>query len=117
MASDITSSEATITWQPPANDGGSKITGYIVERQTDNSNRWIRQTKAPVAELVYKADNLMEGSEYTYRVIAVNQRGESAPSEPSQSFTAKKPYGKCQVNSKNISYTNLVPWSFNDSIL
>jgi len=92
--SNITKSTATISWQPPANDGGAPVTGYHVERYTSLSDRWVRQTREPLPETTYEADNLMEGTDYRYRVVAINKRGESKPSDESDSFVAKNPYGK-----------------------
>lgn len=91
---DITSSSATLSWSAPANDGGTPITGYYVERSTNSSDRWVRQNKDLITEKSYSQDNLMEGTEYLYRVIAVNKRGESKHSDSSQKFTAKNPYGE-----------------------
>lgn len=91
---DVTKTTATISWQPPAQDGGTPITGYFVERCTKSSDRWVRQNREPVTETSYDDDKLMEGTEYSYRVIAVNKRGESSPSEQSEPFVAKNPYGK-----------------------
>lgn len=94
VASEVTKTEATISWQAPANDGGTPVEGYHVERCSDNSSRWVRQTRSPVTETTYHTDNLMEGTEYQYRVVAVNKRGESKPSEASEPFVAKLPYGR-----------------------
>lgn len=93
-ALDVTKSEATITWQVPANDGGVSIEGYHVERCSGSSERWVRQTRTPIPEVSYQADNLIEGTEYMYRIVAVNKRGESLPSQPTEPFIAKLPYGK-----------------------
>lgn len=93
VASNITKTEATITWQPPVNDGGTPLTGYHVERCSDNSARWVRQTRQPITETTYYTDNLMQGTEYQYRAVALNKRGESVPSEPTESFIAELPYG------------------------
>lgn len=98
VAEDISKSEATISWQAPANDGGAAIEGYHVERCSDSSDRWVRQTRSPVKDNSYHADNLMEGSEYAYRVVAVNKRGESTASQPSEPFIAKLPYGMSLVS-------------------
>ena len=95
VASDITRTEATITWQAPDVDGGTPITGYHVERCSDNSARWVRQTRQPIHDVtMFHADNLMEGTEYQYRAVALNKRGESAPSKATESFIAKLPYGR-----------------------
>jgi len=69
----------------------------VIDRCTNRSGRWIRVTREPIAELTYSPDNLTEGTVYEYRVLAVNKKGESEPSEPCQPFTAKNPYGKCVI--------------------
>lgn len=96
VASDVFSTSAVISWDAPKNDGGSPIIGYVVDRNTGNSDRWIRVTRNPVADTKLPVDNLMEETIYQYRVSAVNKKGESAPSEPCEPFTAKNPFGECQ---------------------
>lgn len=93
QAADIFATSATITWEAPKSDGGSPVTGYLVERCTNNSDRWVRVTRDAIPELTLPVDNLMEGSVYQFRVLAVNKKGESQPSEPCEPFTAKNPYG------------------------
>ncbi|XP_046554801.1 titin-like [Haliotis rubra] len=91
--SDIFKDSAVISWKPPANDGGSPVTGYLLERKSGYSPRYIQVTKEPVAELTFKDVDLLEDNTYQYRVIAVNKAGPSEPSEPSTEFTAKDPWG------------------------
>uniref|UniRef100_A0A7M4FIS6 Immunoglobulin superfamily member 22 n=1 Tax=Crocodylus porosus TaxID=8502 RepID=A0A7M4FIS6_CROPO len=71
----------TITWNPPATDGGSPVQGYIVERRKKGSNLWVPVTKDPVKE----------DTEYEFRVTAVNRAGPGQPSMPSSSVIAKDP--------------------------
>lgn len=92
-ASDIFANSALISWEAPQNDGGAPITGYMVDRNTDNSERWIRLTRNPIPDLSLSVDNLMEGTVYQFKISAVNKKGESVPSEPCEPFTAKNPYG------------------------
>ena len=92
VASDITKQRAVITWQPPASNGGEEITGYIVERSTNGTGRWVRQNKTPLRDMSFTADDLTEGTEYRFRVTALNRRGESSPSNPCTPFTAMNPY-------------------------
>lgn len=42
----------------------------------------------------FRADNLIEGHNYNFRVRAVNKIGESLPLNTFDSITAKDPYGK-----------------------
>ena len=39
--SDIFKDNALCNWKPPANDGGSPVTGYTLEKQTGTSSRWV----------------------------------------------------------------------------
>ena len=97
-AKDVSKTTANISWQAPDNDGGTGIMGYFVERSTRSSERWVRQNRELVTDTEYDADNLLEGTEYLYRIVAVNKRGESLPSQPSDSFVAKNPYGECKIS-------------------
>ena len=87
----------TITWTPPESDGGSPLTGYVVERKEKTSSRWVRVTKETVTETTLTVTGLTEGSEYQFRVIAENLAGPGPASEPSDLQKAKLPFGKfCQ---------------------
>ncbi|XP_078042597.1 uncharacterized protein LOC144472975 [Augochlora pura] len=71
----------TLSWQEPEDDGGCKIGTYIVEYYRIGWDVWLkattsRQTKATLSELI-------EGSEYKFRVKAENPYGMSEPSEES----------------------------------
>ena len=83
-----------ITWTPPASDGGSPITHYIVEKKDKTSTRWVRAHRDTVKETTLKVEDLTLGNEYQYRVAAVNKAGQGPFSEPSQPKLAKHPYGK-----------------------
>lgn len=78
---------------PPEDDGGTPVIGYLLDRATNNSDRWIRVTREPLKAMTYDALSLIDGTNYAYRVIAVNARGESEPSD-SVDFIAKDPWGE-----------------------
>nr|XP_006823015.1 PREDICTED: titin-like [Saccoglossus kowalevskii] len=90
--SDITETAMTLTWTPPKNDGGSEITNYVLERKDKFSTRWTRATRNNIPEATYRVNDLVQGSEYEFRVAAENKAGVGAFSEPSDSKVAKPPY-------------------------
>lgn len=108
---DVTESSCTVYWAPPVSDGGSPVTGYYVERYSDVSPRWLRVNRAPVSELTLLIPDLVKGTDYIFRVIAENKKGESQPSEPSEHIEAKNPYGMLLSNNyqfKQLSLTTII---------
>lgn len=93
---EIFATKCRIQWTPPKSDGGSPLTGYFVERHLQGASRWSKvnklMTAADVTQLI--AEELAEGSEYEFRVIACNKVGQSEPSAPSRMIVAKNPFGR-----------------------
>ena len=89
-AEDITKTSCTLTWKPPSFDGGSPVTGYIVEKST--GSRWIKVNREPIADCHLSFTDLEEGMEYEFRVCAVNEAGVSKPSDTTGRFIAKDPF-------------------------
>lgn len=69
-----------LTWEPPAHDGGSRITGYIIEKREIGSPLWTKCNEYNVTDTNYTALNLTERSDYEFRIIAINSAGKSEPS-------------------------------------
>ena len=44
----------TLFWNPPKDNGGSPITGYVVERKLIDEDKWTKATHVHVVELTYK---------------------------------------------------------------
>lgn len=80
-----------IEWDPPENDGGAKIEGYVVEQYDPTSKDWVKvkEVKDPKASI----GGLKEGKEYQFRVRAVNKAGPGEPSKPSEKQIAKPRFG------------------------
>ncbi|XP_025939673.1 myosin-binding protein C, slow-type [Apteryx rowi] len=75
-----------MTWEPPANDGGSPILGYFIERKKKQSSRWMRLNFELCKETTFEPKKMIEGVAYEVRVFAVNAIGISKPSMPSKAF-------------------------------
>ena len=83
-----------LSWTPPKDDGGGKITGYIVERKEKGKSSWVRANRMPVKETKLKVTDLVPKTEYEFRVVAENRAGLGEPSEATHSVLVKLPYGK-----------------------
>ncbi len=71
---------ADLKWEPPISDGGSKITGYIVEKKEVGSAIWSKCSDYLVPECNFTVLNLVDQAVYEFRVFAVNAVGRSEPS-------------------------------------
>ena len=91
--SDITETSVTLSWRPPASDGGSRIYTYIIEKRGDMDYKWRRVTSQDIKELTYKVTGLKENKKYQFRVMAENKYGISEPLE-GQSVTPMGQYGE-----------------------
>lgn len=82
-----------LQWQPPRNDGGAPIRGYVIERTQAYTNRWLRVNWAPVTDTYFRDVNVHDGCEYEYRVSAENEAGEGAFSKAVGPITARDTFG------------------------
>lgn len=85
----MTKDSATLSWKKPFDDGGSKITGYIVEKKSPGNSDW-----EPVLEVAGKETNvclkeLKENEECQFRIRAKNDIGLSNPSRPTETVKIK----------------------------
>ena len=78
-----------LKWNPPDNDGGSPITGYIIEKKEKGSPKWVKAAEVKGPNCKGRADNLEEGQQYEFRVRAINDAGPGEPSKASKSIIAK----------------------------
>jgi len=78
---------ATVTFTPPASNGGSGITSYTVA--SSPGGIIVKGTKSPIT-----VTKLTNGNIYTFTVTATNKTGTGAPSLPSNPVTPAKKPGK-----------------------
>lgn len=79
----------TLTWGPPDDDGGCKIGNYIVEYYRMGWDMWLKA--ATCRQLNTTLGDLIEGSEYKFRVKAENPYGVSDPGDESETIFIPDP--------------------------
>jgi len=75
VVSEVHATSCTVAYQPPRDDGGAPVTGYILERRAPGpDSEWIRVNDSPITDLQYTVDNLTPATQYEFRVAAVNKK-------------------------------------------
>ena len=92
VVTDVRAKKAKVHWEKPKDDGGSPVTGYLIERQDMDSGRWVPCGEAGPEDTEAEVTGLSEGKSYKFRVKAVNNEGESEPLETEEAVMAKNPY-------------------------
>jgi Fibronectin type III domain len=88
----------TVLWDGPQSDGGSPLTGYIIEKRDVSRPTWVKAGTVDADCTEFKATNLFEGVEYTFRVYAVNIVGPSRePAVLDRPCKAKMPFGELSI--------------------
>ena len=77
--------QITLTWDAPADDGGSPITGYDIEVYADGA--WGAETSVPASVTSYTDTRLDDGTTYDYRVLAKNATGKGDPTASESATT------------------------------
>jgi len=87
---DVTGSSCHLNWKAPMDDGGDKITHYLVERRDNRNNIWQPSGKCLATHTA--VSDLSNGLDYIFRVKAVNSEGDSPFLQAENMVTAKDPY-------------------------
>lgn len=96
QVAEVKATSVTLKWRPPGSDGGSPVTGYVVQKKERLALRWTPVNTTPVGDTIFTVTGLTQKSEYEFRVVAANKKGFGQPSEPTNSVLVKPPYGKSQ---------------------
>lgn len=93
---DKTKRSVTLSWSPPTKDGGSPIKGYIIEIQDEGSSDWLRINDPENLHTTtdFTVPNLRELKRYKFRIVAVNDIGESLPSPSTAEVLLEDVHGK-----------------------
>ena len=88
VATAVSYSKISLTWNGPASTWGSAITGYLIERSANGGSTWATIVQDTGSNsTVYTDTGLGAGKTYTYRVSATNDIGTSPPSSPAVATT------------------------------
>uniref|UniRef100_A0A3B4AB85 Titin n=1 Tax=Periophthalmus magnuspinnatus TaxID=409849 RepID=A0A3B4AB85_9GOBI len=74
---DVTKVSATLAWEKPEHDGGSRIGGYLIEMLPKGTDKWGVAANVKTCEGTVKG--LTAGTEYMFRIITYNDKGKSEP--------------------------------------
>lgn len=135
IADNVGSENIMISWKAPANDGGSMIINYVVERldcgdaQTQTpEGQAPEEPKEPLWQRVYMTklthfndETVFSEHKYQYRVSAQNLQGRSGPCEPTSVITTLRKFFifhfSCSCNTYSFFVNGRVFHSRNDSVL
>ena len=93
-ATDIQKTSLTVQWKNPEDDGGSPLTGYLLEMRETNRQYWNRVDQVSASITNYIVQNLRQDIEYEFRVTAMNKIGQSEPLVSEGSYMTKSPFSK-----------------------
>lgn len=91
---DLTEKSVCLSWKPPENDGGTPITSYIIESRPSARSTWSPVGQVKGDALSFTVGDLQEGTEYHFRVIAVNAEGQSPALEAKETVKPEKKIGE-----------------------
>ena len=94
QAVNITRNSVTLSWFPPASDGGAAISGYLLERRELTLSTWQRVARVKPIHTSYTVTNLRDGASYFFRVSAENIEGVSVPLTMDGSVLLRRPPGE-----------------------
>lgn len=89
LITDFWKTGCDLSWTEPKSDGGTPITGYLIEVKHKYSWTWDKKAIVPGNLLACTIESMEEGTSAEFRVIACNKVGFGEPSEASPQITFK----------------------------
>lgn len=92
---DITKNTISLAWEKPNYDGGSPITGYMIEKREGANSKWSKANLTNITDTRFTVTGLTQDETYEFRVMAKNAVGSiSNPSITAGPATCVDTYGK-----------------------
>ncbi|XP_066526079.1 immunoglobulin superfamily member 22-like [Hoplias malabaricus] len=79
----------TMKWKVPRDNGGKKVTSFIIERRMTGKKSWLKVGEVDGDTTTFCNDTVEEGKPYQYRIRAINSQGVSDPLETDQVFAGE----------------------------
>uniref|UniRef100_A0A8C1WIB8 Titin n=1 Tax=Cyprinus carpio TaxID=7962 RepID=A0A8C1WIB8_CYPCA len=102
---EVTKDSATVTWEPPENDGGDAVKAYHVEKREASKKKWVKCATVKANTHIIK--NLRENAEYFFRVRAENHAGLSEPKEMIIPVVVKDQLDAPEFDMKNFPHNTV----------
>ena len=78
----VNSTDATISWTPPTDDGGADIKWYVLQANPIDNGYAVVKKSAKGIDRQKTIIGLDPGTNYNFEVYAVNDPGYSPPAQP-----------------------------------
>ncbi|KAJ8886792.1 hypothetical protein PR048_013004 [Dryococelus australis] len=85
---------ADLKWSKPLSDGGAPITGYVIEFKEKFGKDWVTGKVLEGDITAATIEGLKEGTQYEFRIRAVNKAGPGEPSDVTKPIIAKARFVK-----------------------
>lgn len=94
-ANETSPDSITLSWNLPKDSGGLPLERFIIEKRLKNSDRWQKvSSNINPKDNKMTVRNLTRGCDYDFRIVAVNELGESDPLMTSAPIRAEFPFSE-----------------------
>lgn len=101
--------QADLSWAAPADDGGAPVSSYVVQQRAAGEEAWT--TAATVPGTTATVTGLSNGSQYAFRVAAVNDAGTGAFTDAVTATPAGVPAAPTDVTAVATDRTVALQWA------
>jgi len=86
-----------LSWSSPDSDGGSPLTGFLVERKDVTKTSFVSAGRCDAGTFQFRVTKLIEGNEYEFQVAVENEIGQSDWASLDKPVKAKLGFGEFLV--------------------